>query len=92
MPERKCVKSYRSLHHRSGVTRFKQVENQSRQNRKSIPTYKLNTLTYAFCLWQFVIQVVMEGNIPAAELVVKHFTTAHLFTININSVFEEIIR
>ena len=62
------------------------------QNRKSIPTYKSNTLTYAFCLWQFAIQVVMEGNIPAAELVVKHFATAHLFTININSVFEETIR
>jgi len=28
----------------------------------------------------------MEGNIPAAELVVKHFATAYLFTININSV------
>ena len=27
------------------------------QNRKSIPRYKLNTLTYAFCLWQFVVQV-----------------------------------
>jgi len=26
---RKCVKSYRSLQHRNGVTRFKQVENQS---------------------------------------------------------------
>jgi len=62
------------------------------QNRKSIPTYKLKTHTYAFCLWQFVIQVFMERNIPAAELVVKHFATAQLFTININSVFEEIVR
>jgi len=30
MPKRKCVKSYRPLHHRNSVTRFKQVENQSR--------------------------------------------------------------
>jgi len=74
------------------------------QNRKSIPTYTLNTLTYAFCLWQFVIQVQVvtcigrfvsefpEGNIFAVELVVEYLGTAHLFTININSVFEEIIR
>jgi len=27
MLERKCVKSYRSLQHRNGVTRFKQVGN-----------------------------------------------------------------
>jgi len=27
------------------------------KNRKSIPTYKINTLTYAFCFWQFVVQV-----------------------------------
>jgi len=27
------------------------------QNRKSIPTYEINTLTYAFCFWQFVVQV-----------------------------------
>jgi len=32
MPKRKCVKSNRPLQHRSGVTRFKQVENQSRNN------------------------------------------------------------
>ena len=74
------------------------------QNRKSIPTHKIITLTYAFCLWQFVIQVwrvacigrfvseFTEGNIFAGELVVKYFATAHLFIININSVFEEIIR
>jgi len=73
-------------------------------NRKSIPTYKINTLAYAFCFWQFVIQVSIvacirhfvsefaEGNILAVELVVKYFATAHLFIININSVFEEIIR
>jgi len=74
------------------------------QNRKSIPTYKINTLTYAFCFWQFVIQVWIvacigrfvseftEGNIFAVELVVKYFATAHLSIININSVFEEVIR
>jgi len=74
------------------------------QNRKSIPTYKINALTYAFCPWQFVIQVRIaacigrfvseftEGNIFAVELVVKYFATAHLFMINISSVFEEIIR
>jgi len=74
------------------------------QNRKSNPTYKLTTLTYAFCLWQFAIQVLIvacigrfvseftEGNSFAVELVVKYFATAHLFIININSVFEEIIR
>jgi len=27
------------------------------QRRKSIPTYKINTLTYAFCFWQFVVEV-----------------------------------
>jgi len=32
MLERKCVKSYRPLQHRSGVTRFKQVENQPRNH------------------------------------------------------------
>jgi len=32
MLERKCVKSCRSLQHRNGVTRFKQVENQSRNH------------------------------------------------------------
>jgi len=32
MLERKCVKSCRSLQHRSCVTRFKQVENQSRNH------------------------------------------------------------
>jgi len=26
------------------------------QNRKSISTYTINTLTYAFCSWQFVLQ------------------------------------
>jgi len=26
------------------------------RTEKAFPTYKLNTLTYAFCLWQFVIQ------------------------------------
>jgi len=62
------------------------------QNRKGIPTYKISTLTYAFCFWHFVNQVFMEGNNPGAELVVKHFATAQLFTININSVFEELIR
>jgi len=74
------------------------------QNRKSIPTYEINTLTYALCFWQFVIQVkivacigrfVSEftwGNIFAVGLLVKYFATAHLFIININSVFEKIIR
>jgi len=33
-----------------------------------------------------------EGIISAVELDVKHFVTAHLFIININSVSEEIIR
>ena len=33
-----------------------------------------------------------EGTIFAVELVVEYFATAHLFIININSVFEEIIR
>ena len=49
------------------------------QNRKSIPTYKLNTLTYAFCFLQFAVQVqvvaciecliseFMEGNIIVLE-------------------------
>jgi len=32
MLERKCVKSYRPLQHCSSVTRFKQVENQSRNH------------------------------------------------------------
>jgi len=32
MLERKCIKSYRSLQHCHGVTRFKQVENQSRNH------------------------------------------------------------
>jgi len=32
MPERKCVKSCRSLQHRNSVMRFKQVENQSRNH------------------------------------------------------------
>jgi len=32
MLERKCVKSYRPLQHRNDVTRFKQVENQSRKH------------------------------------------------------------
>jgi len=32
MLERKCVKSCRSLQHRNGVTRCKQVENQSRNH------------------------------------------------------------
>ena len=32
MLERICVKSCRSLQHRNGVTRFKQVENQSRNH------------------------------------------------------------
>jgi len=32
MLERKCVKSYWPLQHRNGVTRFKQVENQSRNH------------------------------------------------------------
>ena len=32
MLERKCVKSYRPLQHRNDVTRFKQVENQSRNH------------------------------------------------------------
>ena len=33
-----------------------------------------------------------EGNIFAVELDAKYFVTAHLFIININTVFEEIIR
>ena len=32
MLERKCIKSYRSLQHRNGVTKLKQVENQSRNH------------------------------------------------------------
>jgi len=32
MLERKCVKSYRPLQDRNGVTRFNQVENQSRNH------------------------------------------------------------
>jgi len=32
MPKRKCVKGYRPLQHRSSVTRFRQVENQSRNH------------------------------------------------------------
>jgi len=32
MLERKCVKAYRQLQYRNGVTRFKQVENQSRNH------------------------------------------------------------
>jgi len=36
--------------------------------------------------------LLFKGNIPAAELVVKHFATAHLFRINNNSVFEVMIR
>jgi len=32
MLERKCIKSCRSLQHCNGVTRFKQVENQSRNH------------------------------------------------------------
>ena len=32
MLERKCVKYYRPLQNRNGVTRFKQVENQSRNH------------------------------------------------------------
>jgi len=32
MIERNCVKSYRPPQHRNGVTRFKQVENQSRNH------------------------------------------------------------
>jgi len=32
MLERKCVKSYRPLQHRNSVTRFKQIENQSRNH------------------------------------------------------------
>ena len=33
-----------------------------------------------------------EGNIFAVEIDVKYFSTAHLFIININSVFEAIIK
>jgi len=32
MPQRKFIKSYRPLQHRNNVTRFKQVENQSRNH------------------------------------------------------------
>ena len=32
MPKRKCVKSYKPLQHRNSDTRFKQVENQSRNH------------------------------------------------------------
>ena len=32
MPKRKCVKSYRLLQNRNSVTRFKQVENRSRNH------------------------------------------------------------
>ena len=74
------------------------------QNRKSTPTDKINTLTYVFCFWQVVVQVSVvactecfvseftKGNIFAVELDAKYCVTAHLFIININSVFEEIIR
>jgi len=39
MLERKCVKSYRLLQHGNGVTRFKHIENQSRNHalRKGTP-------------------------------------------------------
>jgi len=69
------------------------------QNRKSITTYKINTLSYVICFWQLVvachecfISEFSKGNIFAAELDVKYFTTANLFIININSVFEQIVR
>jgi len=41
MPKRKCIKSYRPLQHRNSVTKFKQVENQSRNHalRKRTPQY-----------------------------------------------------
>jgi len=40
---------------------------------------------------QFISEL-SKGNIFAAELDVKYFTTAHLFITNINSVFEQIVR
>jgi len=46
MLERKCVTSWRSLQHRNGVTRFKQVENQSRNHalwKRTCCQYKLRT-------------------------------------------------
>jgi len=48
------------------------------QNRKCIPTYKINTLTYAFHFWQFVVQAKVaasdftKGNIFVEELDVKY--------------------
>ena len=50
------------------------------------------TLLFKYtCIGRFVSEFT-EGNIFAVELVVKYFATAHLFIININSVFEKIIR
>jgi len=48
MQERKCVKSCRSLQHCNGVTRFKQVENQSRNYalRKRICCYSGFTFSH----------------------------------------------
>jgi len=74
------------------------------RTHKSIPSYKINTLTYAFCFWQFFVQVQVvayigcliseftKGNIFVVELGVKYFATVHLFIMKINSVLEEIIR
>ena len=68
------------------------------------PDFYCNTLTYAFCFWQFVVKVQLvactecfvseftEGDIFAVELDAKYFITAYLFKININSVFEETFR
>jgi len=55
MLKRKCVKSCRSLQRRNGVTRFKQVENQSRnhalrkKNLRSIHAENGNSL---FCVYR----------------------------------------
>jgi len=46
MLKRKCVKSCRSLQRRNGVTRFKQVENQSRNHalrKRTCGQYMLRT-------------------------------------------------
>ena len=74
------------------------------QNRKRIPPYKINTLNGCILLLavccssissrciERIVSECMEDNIFAVELVVKYFATAHLFIININSVFQEIVR
>ena len=54
MLERKCVKSYRSLQHCSGVTGFKQIENQSRNHalqEKSLLSMHAENGNSLFCVY-----------------------------------------